>query len=48
MSIQTAQVVDQALCELGVKLNLKLEEWSVVVARQIEADFDFRVCTAWA
>ena len=43
MHMQTAQVVDQALRELGVDVNLELEEWSVVVARQTEADFDFRV-----
>ena len=43
MHMQTAQVVDQALRELGVAVNLELEEWSVVVARQTESDFDFRV-----
>lgn len=43
MHMQTAQVVDQALRELGVDVNLELEEWSVVVARQQEGDFDFRV-----
>ncbi|MCA9836541.1 MAG: hypothetical protein KC422_06495 [Trueperaceae bacterium] len=43
MHMQTAQVVDQALREIGVDITLELEEWSVVVARQTESDFDFRV-----
>lgn len=43
MHMQTGQVVHQALRRIGLDVDLSLEEWSVVVSRDSEADYDFRI-----